>query len=80
MDGDRIVPADGASLLAALGQAQEGLLSRDRPAARAALAAFVSRVQALIDAGVLATGDGQPPTEAAALLAASLRSAGGMDG
>jgi hypothetical protein len=79
MDGDRVLPADGSSLLAALGQAQERLLSQDRRAARSALAAFVSRVQALIDAGVLTTGDGQPPIEAATRVAASLRRPGGID-
>jgi hypothetical protein len=54
IDGDRVLPADGSSLLAALGHAQEGLLSEDRPAERAALEAFVSRVQALMATSIVA--------------------------
>jgi hypothetical protein len=79
MDGDRVLPADGSSLLAALDQAQERLLSQDLQAARTALEAFVRSAQALVDAGVLAIGDGQPPIEVAALIAASILTTRGID-
>jgi hypothetical protein len=79
MDGDRLLPVDGASLLAALDRARKGLVSRERPAARAALEAFICGLEALIDGRVLTTGDGRPPIEAAALIAASLLAASGSD-
>jgi hypothetical protein len=80
MDGDRLFPADGAALLAALDRAFEGLAGEDASAVRAGIAAFVRRVQALIAAGALTPGEGQPPIEAAAALAASIPSAGGTGG
>src|SRR5260221_84551 len=80
MDGDHILAADGTSLLATLDRAFEGLAGENPAAAQAGIANFVDRVQALIAAGALAAGDGQPQIEAATVLAAGLRSAGGMDG
>jgi hypothetical protein len=69
MDGDRVLPADGSALLAALEQAQEGLaggdMSREREtpwareretpgaAAQTGITAFVDQVKALIEAGLL---------------------------
>jgi hypothetical protein len=80
MDGDRVLPADGLSLLATLDRVQAGLAGEDAPAARAGIAAFVSQVQALIEARVLAAEDGHPPIEAASAMVALLDSAGGADG
>jgi hypothetical protein len=40
--------------------------------ARAGIEAFIGQAQALIEAGVLAAGDGRPPIEAAAALVAGL--------
>ena len=74
MDEDRLFPADGSSLLAALDRALVGLASEDAPAARAALEACVGRVQALIEARVLAAEDGEPPIARATAIAASLPS------
>ena len=71
MDGDRLFPADGLSLLAALDRALAGLAGEDSeeraPGAgtRAGIAAFVGQVQALVEARVLAAEDGLPPIEAA---------------
>jgi hypothetical protein len=116
MDGDRVLPADGLSLLATLDRALEGLTDEDGPAvpslgppgtspalrapgshaatgsrrgthavgrARsepwAGIEAFIGRVQALIEAGVLEAGDGHPRIEAAAAMAALLRSTDGTD-
>ena len=72
MDGDRVLPADGSSLLAMLDRAREGLILKSAPEARAATAAFSSRVQALIEAGVIDAADGHPRLEMAAELAALL--------
>jgi hypothetical protein len=89
MDSDQILPADGSALLAALDQARAGLAGGDSEggtreaghgtAARVGIERFVGQVQSLIDAGVLTSGDGQPSIEAATRVAASLRSAGGID-
>jgi hypothetical protein len=71
MDADRVLPADGSSLLATLEQALEGLTGENALAARAGIEAFIAQVQALIDAGVLEIADGRPPLQTArALLAA----------
>src|SRR5216684_362896 len=75
IDGDRVLPGDGASLLATLDRALEGPTAADAPAARAGIEAFIGRVQALIEAGVLEAADGRPRIEAAAALGALLRSA-----
>src|SRR5258708_30745937 len=66
MDADRVLPADGSSLLAALERAREGLTGENPAAARAGIEAFIAQVQALIDAGVLEIADGHPPIAAAA--------------
>ena len=79
IDGDRVLPADGSSLLAALDRALEGLAGEDAVVTQAGIESFTRRVQILIDAGVLGAGDGQPQLEAAAVLVASLSSAGAAD-
>jgi hypothetical protein len=79
MDADRVLPADGSSLLAALERALEGWTGEDPAAARAAIAAFIRRVEALIAAGVLEAEDGRARIEAAAAMAALLRSTMGTD-
>jgi hypothetical protein len=96
MDGDRVLPADGSSLLAMLDQALEELADEEAPAvpplgtgSRAVggaerepwtgIEAFIGRVQALIQAGVLDVADGRPWIEAAAAIGALLPSAGGTD-
>jgi hypothetical protein len=73
------LPADGSSLLATLERALQGLIGENVLEARAATEAFLSQVQALIEASVLEPADGHPPIEAAAALGASLRSADGTD-
>src|SRR5262249_1193105 len=60
IDSDRVLPADGASLLAMLNQAFAALAAEDAPAARAGIMAFTGQFTALIAAGVLSAGDGQP--------------------
>jgi hypothetical protein len=71
MDGDRVLPADGSSLLAALEWALAGLTGENALAARAGIVAFIGRVEALIDAGVLDAVDGRLPLQTArAVLAA----------
>jgi hypothetical protein len=72
LDGDRLFPADGRSLLAALDRVQAGLAGEDAPGARAGIAAFVGQVQALVEARVLAVQDGHPLIEVAAALAVSI--------
>jgi hypothetical protein len=79
MDGDRVLPADGSSLLAALDRALAGPNGESVSAARAGVEAFIGRVQALIDAGVLEAAEGGPRIEAAAALGTLLRSADGTD-
>jgi hypothetical protein len=79
IDADLLLPEDGQRLLEALDDAlAEG--SGARAAARAATAAFVDRVQALIAAGVLSAGQGQPSIEVAMTLVAGLARAGSTDG
>ena len=78
MDGDQLLPADGSSLLELLERAMEGLSVRNAGAARAEIEAFIRRVQALIDAGVLDVTDGRPLIEAAAPARVWLSSAGGI--
>jgi len=79
MDGDRIVPADGSLLLAALDSALAELTEEHAPAARAGIEQFVGQVEALIKARVLEASDGHPPIEAATLLIAGLPRAGATD-
>jgi hypothetical protein len=79
MDGDRVLPADGLSLLATVDRALGGPNGASAAAARAGIAAFIGGVQALIKAGALAAADGRPRIEAAAALGALLRSADGID-
>jgi hypothetical protein len=73
MDADQIMPADGSSLLGALEAALEGLTGKNPSAAKAGIGAFIRRVEALIDAGVLEAVDGRPPLETARALLAVLR-------
>jgi hypothetical protein len=80
IDGDRVLPADGSSLLALLERALEGLGAENARAARPGIEAFIGRVEALIEAGMLEAADGHPQIEAAAALAALLPSAEGSDG
>jgi len=79
MDGDRILPADGSLLLAALDSALAELTEEHAPAARAGIEQFVGQVEALIKARVLEASDGHPPIEAATLLIAGLPRAGATD-
>jgi hypothetical protein len=58
MDGDRVLPADGAALL-------EGLTGAKGAAARHGIEAFIDRVQALIDAGLLDAAAGRLALETA---------------
>jgi len=73
MDADRVLPADGSSLLAALERALEGLTGENPAAARGGIVAFVRRVEALIDAGALEAVDGRLPLETARAILAVLR-------
>jgi hypothetical protein len=69
IDSDRVLPADGSTLLAALEQLQAELAGGDSKerapgaAAQAGLTAFESQVQALIAAGLLEI-DNDPPLTA----------------
>jgi hypothetical protein len=77
MDADRILPADGAALLAALDQV---LLGQDRTSASSTqdrIEAFIFRGQELIASGVLGATDGRPQRELAAAMGALLRCADG---
>src|SRR5262249_23881979 len=75
MDGDRVLPADGSSLLAMLDQALDGLTAAGAPAGRAGIEALSSQVKVLIEERVLEADDGRPRIQAAAELAALLPSA-----
>ena len=68
MDADQVLPADGSSLLAALERARAGLTGKSPAVARAEIAAFIGRVEALIEAGALEIGDGRRPLETARVL------------
>jgi hypothetical protein len=72
MDGDRVLPADGSSLLEPLELALEGLTSENPSSARAGIVAFIRRVEALIAAGAIETVDGRRPLETADALLAVL--------
>jgi hypothetical protein len=72
MDADRVFPADGTCLLAALERALAGLAGENPTAARAAIVASLRRVEALIDAEALEAGDGRRPRETAHALLAGL--------
>jgi hypothetical protein len=73
MDADRVLPADGSSLLAALDRALEGLTGGNPSAARAGIGAFIRRVEVLIEAGTLDAVDGRLPLETARALLTALR-------
>ena len=77
MDSDRVLPAEGSLLLAALDQVEAGLAGEDAPGAQAAISMFVGRVQALIDTAALTAADEQTSIEVAATLAAWIPSGGG---
>jgi hypothetical protein len=70
IDSDRVLPADGSALLAALDRVQEELADGDSEerapgaAAQARIAAFVDQVQALIAAGLLEIDNDPPLIEA----------------
>jgi hypothetical protein len=64
IDSDRVLPADGAALLAALEHLQAELLGADAPAAQAGIAKFVDQVQTLIAAGLLEIGSNHSLFEA----------------
>jgi hypothetical protein len=53
MDADRVLPADGLSLLALLDRALAGGAGAGAVAAEAAIEAVIGRVEALIEAGAL---------------------------
>lgn len=79
-DADRVLPAEGSLLLAALERTLEGLTGENPLAARAGIEAFIGRVEALIEAGLLDGADGNCSLHAAAALAALLPGADGSDG
>jgi hypothetical protein len=79
IDADLLLPEDGQRLLSALDDALAEV-SGARAAARAETAAFAARVQALIAAGVLSAGQGQPSIEVALALVVGLGRAGSTDG
>src|SRR5262249_4569760 len=68
IDADQVLPADGSALLAALERARAGLTGENPAAARAGIAVFIGRVEALIDAGALEIGDGRRALETARAL------------
>ena len=76
IDGDQLLPDDGSALLTLLERALEGVSVRNAAVARAEIEAFIGRVQALMDAGVLHGADGQPLIEATAPVLVWLPSAG----
>src|SRR5262249_36125097 len=73
LDADRVLPADGSSLLTALERALEGLTGENPAAASAGIVAFIRRVEALIDAGALDAVDGRLRLETARAILAVLR-------
>jgi hypothetical protein len=79
IDADRVLPADGSSLMAALDRALEGLAGEDASAVRAGIETFAVQVQALIEARMLEPGDGHPPIETATTLVALLPGASETD-
>ena len=72
MDADRVLPADGSSLLVALELALEGLTGENPSSARAGIVAFIRRVEALTNTGALEAVDGRLPLETADALLAVL--------
>lgn len=72
MDADRVLPADGSSLLVALEQALEGVTGENPSSARAGIVAFIRRVEALIDAGAIEAEEGRRPLGTADALLAVL--------
>ena len=69
MDADRVLPADGSSLLALLERTLEELTRENAAAARAGIEAFTGRVEALVEAGLLEAADGHSRLAASAALA-----------
>jgi hypothetical protein len=80
MDADRVLPADGSCLLAMLERALGGVAGENTAAARAGIEAFIDRVQALIETGLLEPAEAHPRITAAATVAVLLRNAGESDG
>jgi hypothetical protein len=79
MDRDQVLPADGASLLAALDRKLSEPGGESATAARAGIEAFIGWMQALVEAGVIEAADGHARIEAAAELGALLPTADGTD-
>jgi hypothetical protein len=75
IDSDRILPADGAALLAALDRLQAALASEDAPAVQAGVERFVGQVQMLIEVRGLAAEEGRQPLEMAMTMLAWLPAA-----
>jgi hypothetical protein len=73
MDADRVLPADGSSLLVALERAREGLAGENPSAAMAGIGAFIREVEALVEAGTIEAVDGRSPIETARAILAVLR-------
>jgi hypothetical protein len=69
-DGDSVLPADGSALLVLLEQALDGLKHGDAGSAQAGITAFMGRLEALIEAGILNGTDGLAEMAMAAALAA----------
>jgi hypothetical protein len=72
MDADRVLPADGSSLMVALELALEGLTGENPSSARAGMVAFIRRVEVLIDAGAIKAVEGRLPLETVDALLAML--------
>jgi hypothetical protein len=71
MDADRVLPADGLSLLTMLDRALAGRTGASAAAARAVLETVIGRAEGLIEAGTLEAADGRRALATArALLAA----------
>ena len=77
MDEDRVLPAEGSSLLAALDRALAGPNGDHAGAAQVGTKEFIDWAQARIEAGVLPAADGHPRIAVAAALGALLRGAEG---
>ena len=71
-DADQVLPAAASSLLATLAQVQQGLHERAGATVRCGMETFRAEVNALIDARILAPGDGSAAIETAAAMGALL--------
>src|SRR4051794_40955999 len=75
LDGDRILPEDGAAPLTTLDRVLESVNREDARAARAGMEALIGRVETWIETGALEAADSHPPLEIAVALGALLQGA-----